>query len=728
MQKNDSFFRRDSYLVCGLTDIVWVIIVCSVKKTIFLSSWEWQVLLKGVNLLENKPDQKSILVLFTNLVQTFKIPSSQIRTCYIKSTESVVEYWLVPKKKLHWAFLNFLLFTLQMLYPQYFIDDLKTRADIVRIVEAHVPLKKKGASFWGNCPFHGEKTPSFSVSPAKGFYKCFGCSKSGNVFTFLMEIEGLNFPEAIKRVAEMSGVQLPEPVDDEQFKRTKKKKEAEKKIADQVIELNTWALEFWERELNEPSLEAEKAREYLAQRGITEETQKHFRLGYAPDSWDSLMNLLKQRGADDKLIEISGLVSINEEKKRVYDRFRGRIIFPVLDVFGLPVAFGARILDKGEPKYLNSPETPAYIKGEHLYGLFQNKAEIKSKKASIIVEGYLDLIALSQYGVKICVASLGTAFTPEQAKLLSRFARKTVVNYDGDSAGVKAARRAIEPLLAQDFEIDVLVLPNGQDPDDFIRANGIEAYRNQYKHAYPHLQFVLENATRERNLALAKQKAEAIEDVLPVISAVRNPIQKRESFDQAMTFLRVEDAILKRDLWKTLKLGIHADIKRAVARHTQPRLTVAEQRLLELLLHDAELRQIILPQLEKTDFEALATASIFQALMELQPTGEKPTAENLADLVSEDAVAEDILPILLMSEHGRDQGEAIDEILIVAEKCVIALRLMALSTRILDLSNQSIMAQQEGNDSLINRLSFEQIELEKLKRKLERANFAQENF
>lgn len=615
-----------------------------------------------------------------------------------------------------------------MLYPQYFIDDLKNRADIVRIVESHLPLKKKGANFWGNCPFHGEKTASFSVTPAKGFYYCFGCQKTGTAFNFLMEMEGLSYPEAIKRVAEMSGIPLPEPVDDEQFKRSKKKKEERKKISDEVIQLNSWALEFWERELNESYDEAEKAREYLHNRGISEETQKTFRIGYAPDTWDALMNLLKEKGADDKLIEISGLVSINEEKKRVYDRFRGRIIFPVLDVNGNPIAFGARILDKGEPKYLNSPETPAYIKGEHLYGLFQNKDEIKKRKTSILVEGYLDLIALYQAGVRICVASLGTAFTESQAKLLSRFARKTVVNYDGDSAGVKAARRAIEPLLAEDFEIDVLVLPNGQDPDDFIRANGVEAYRNQYRNAYPHLQFVLENAVRERNLALAKQKAEAIEDVLPAISAVRNPITKRESFDQAMNFLRVEDALLKQDLWKMIKLGSHANIKQAVARHTQVRVTVAENRLLELLINDAELREMVLPQLEETDFAELATASIFQALIQLQQKGEQPTAENLTELVSEDAIAEDLLPVLLMSETPREIGEAIDDILLVAEKCVIALRLMALSTRILGVSNKLMVAQQEGNESLINHLSIEQITLEKLKRELERANFTHDNF
>jgi DNA primase len=610
-----------------------------------------------------------------------------------------------------------------MRYPEYFIEELRQRADLVRIIEPYAPLKKKGANWMGCCPFHQEKTPSFSVNPAKGFYKCFGCGKGGNAFSFLMEIEGLTFPEAIKKVAETSGVPLPAPVDDKKFEQVKKKKDAEKKIADAVIELNQFALEFWENHLQETS--GRQAREYLEKRGISDETRKNFRIGYAPDSWDALMTFLKSKGADEKLIEQSGLVSINEEKKRVYDRFRGRVMFPVLDVDGKPIAFGARILDKGEPKYLNSPETPAYIKGEHLYGLFQDKEDIRRKKFAILVEGYLDLIALYQAGVHNAVASLGTAFTAQQAKLLGRFARKIVVNYDGDSAGVKAARRAIETLLAEDFEIKVLVLPDGQDPDDFIRANGVDSYNIQRGNAFPYLQFVLENATRERNLALPKQKADAIEDVLPVISAVRNSIQKRESFDQAMNYLRVEDAVLKRDLWKTVKLGTHVDagtIRKTVSRTMQARLTVAEQRLLEFIIHDDELRAVILPQLEETDFESLATASVFRALLTIQQDGKQFTAENLANLVSDDLQVEDVLPLLLMAEPPREPDEAIDEILAEAEKCVFTLRGMAIANRILEISQELVNAEQKGDFELRDRLVGEQIELARLKYEIEKAN------
>jgi len=292
-------------------------------------------------------------------------------------------------------------------------------------------------------------------------------------------MEGLNFPEAVKRVAEISGIMLPEPVDDVSYERSKKKRDEQKELADKIVELNQIALEFWKAELQKKNAKAKAAREYLETRGISIETQEAFHIGFSPDKWDGLLNLLRERNIDEKLIEESGLVSVNEEKERVFDRFRGRIMFPVLDVNGKPVAFGARAMGSDEPKYLNSPETPAYTKGQHLYGLFQAKNEIRQKKFAILVEGYLDLIALYQFGITNTAASLGTAFTPEQSKLLSRFAKKVVINYDGDSAGIKAARRAIEHLLPQEFDIKVLVLPEAKDPDDFIREKGVDAYNER---------------------------------------------------------------------------------------------------------------------------------------------------------------------------------------------------------------------------------------------------------
>ncbi|HEX8709510.1 MAG TPA: DNA primase, partial [Pyrinomonadaceae bacterium] len=339
-----------------------------------------------------------------------------------------------------------------MRFPQTFIDDLRRQADIVRVIQDYVSLKKKGANWMACCPFHQEKTPSFSVNPAKDIYYCFGCAKGGSVFNFVMEIERVSFPEAVKIVAEKANVPLPVMEQDKRF-------ETHKREADDVIQLNSWALEWWEAQLEQGGAETRTARDYIAGRGITDETRKAFRLGYAPDAWDALSSHLKRRGATQTQIERSGLVVLKDAGGS-YDRFRGRLIFPVLDAQGRPIAFGGRTLEPGgEPKYLNSPETPAYTKGRHLYGLHQTRDEIRRRKFAILVEGYLDLIIPYQFGIRNSVASLGTALTPEQAKLLGRFARKVVVNYDGDRAGIKAAKRAIEVLLAEDFEVKILVLP-----------------------------------------------------------------------------------------------------------------------------------------------------------------------------------------------------------------------------------------------------------------------------
>ncbi len=608
-----------------------------------------------------------------------------------------------------------------MLYDQYFIDDLRERADLVRLIEPYAPLKKKGANWMGNCPFHQEKTPSFSVNPAKGFYKCFGCGKGGNAFTFVMEMEGLNFPEAVRRIAEMNGIPLPEPIDDGQYTVRKQHREEQKKLSEQVVELNRQALEFWENELQRKNAKAVAAREYLAGRGISEEVQKQFRIGFAPDSWDALLTHLKTSGADEELIEQSGLVSVNEKKERVFDRFRNRIIFPVLDVNGAPVAFGARAMGDDQPKYLNSPETPAYIKGQHLYGLFHSRDAIRQKKFVILVEGYLDLIALYQFGVTNVAASLGTAFTPEQAKLLGRFTKRVVINYDGDPAGIKAARRAIEQLLPQDLEIKVLALPGGQDPDDFIRANGTDAYNEARGKALPFLNFSLDSSMSERNFANPKQRAEAIEEVIPVIAAIKNPIQKRQSFDDAMVFYRVDDDSIKRDLWHTVKNGRSAEtgtIKQQVSRVARARMTVAEHHLLELVVYDTELREKVLEILEESDHEHLATAEIFRAMYVAAESGHDLTAEFLLNAAGDDPILQDFVPVLMMVEPKRAEGEVMDEVFHQAENCIFTLRLMAISNRISDIARELAAAEQAGDSPLASQLVAEQLDLARMKHSL----------
>jgi DNA primase len=588
-------------------------------------------------------------------------------------------------------------------FPQTFIDDLKRQADIVRIVQDYVTLKKTGANWVAPCPFHKETKPSFSVSPAKEMFFCFGCHKGGTVFTFVMEIERVDFPEAIKIVAEKSGMPLPKMVDDSRF-------EARKRESDQVIELNQWAMIWWEDQLNGKSPPAQAVREYLEQRGITEETQKSFRLGFAPDRWDALSTHLRQKGATPEQLEKSGLV-VKKDEGGSYDRFRGRLMFPVIDAQGRPVAFGGRVLDpEGEPKYLNSPETAAYTKGRHLYGLNLTRDEIRRQGFAILVEGYLDLIVPYQIGVRNVVASLGTALTPEQVKLIARFARKVVVNYDGDRAGVQAAKRAIETILAEDLEVKVLVLPDNADPDDFIRKYGATEYQKRRGEAQPHIQFVIDQAVRDRNLHSPADKAAAVEEALPFVRAVRSRIQKREYFDITMDALRVQPE-QRRELWQRIRSGASTDaasVQELVKRSPMSRPTVAEERLLTLVLANKELRKIVLPRLETADYKNLASATIFRALVSLDKEDQEVGFDSLSAATADDPQAGELLTRLMMT----DTTESFDESLTAANSCLDALRVTKLDREIDELGSELAEAERAGDSDKVNRLAMAQLDLQ----------------
>lgn len=585
-----------------------------------------------------------------------------------------------------------------MRYPQTFIDDLKRQADIVRVIQDYVTLKKKGANWMACCPFHKEKTPSFSVSPAKEIFYCFGCHKGGTVFNFVMEMERVSFPEAIKLVADKTGVPLPKMEMDSRF-------EARRSEIDDVIQLNQWALEWWEQHLGQSGSEAKVARDYLQQREISDETQKQFRLGYAPDSWEALSSHLRQKGATQLQIDRSGLV-VKKDEGGSYDRFRGRLMFPVMDIQGRPIAFGGRTLRNEDAKYINSPETAAYIKGRNLFGLNLSRDEIRRSGYAILVEGFLDLIVPFQFGVRNVVASLGTALTPEQVKLLSRFARKVVVNYDGDRAGVQAAKKAIETLLTEDLEVKVLVLPDNADPDEFIRKFGASEYQQRRGEAQPHIQFVIDQAVRDRKLTNPAHKEAAIEEVLPFIRAVRSRIQKREYFDIAMDSLRVADPSLRREFWQTLRGGEGARpvVKRAASGHSEA--TPAEQRLLGVLFADESLRRQILPLLQAEDYEDLPTAPIFRALRELEQENGTVDFDTLSEKTGTDPLVARLLPMLLMSEslHASNEHYA-------AAECVQTFRLMKINHRIEEIRAELAAAEREEDNERVFTLSNEQIEL-----------------
>src|SRR5581483_9245187 len=441
---------------------------------------------------------------------------------------------------------------------------------------------------------------------------------------------------------------------------------------------------------------------------------KVFHLGFAPDSWEALSTHLRQKGATQEQLEKSGLV-VKKDEGGSYDRFRGRLIFPVFDAQGKPIAFGGRTLDPdGEPKYLNSPETPAYTKGRHLYGLHLSKDEIRRQEFAILVEGYLDLIVPYQNGVKNIVASLGTALTPEQVKLMGRFARKVLVNYDGDRAGVQAAKRAIETILAEDIEVKVLVLPDNADPDDFIRKHGVSEYNRRRSEAQPHIQLVIDPAVRDRHLNSPAAKAPAVAETRTFVRAVRNRIQKREYFDIAMDALRVQRE-QRRELWQQVRGGASTDtaaVQKVFAREIRP--TVAEEKLLGLLVANDELRNIILPKLEPSDYEGLATAAIFRALKKLGEDDEAITYEALSEATADNRTATELLPRILITEPA----ESFDESLADAHSCLDALRLMKLDRDIDELGTQIAEADRAGDEKLRDQLVMKKLELSK-----QRSNF-----
>ena len=351
-----------------------------------------------------------------------------------------------------------------MYYSDDIIEEVRTRNDIVDVISGYVKLQRKGSSYFGLCPFHNEKSPSFSVSPSKQMYYCFGCGAGGNVFTFLMEYENFTFPEAVKALADRAGMELPEVEYSEEAKQQRDLKTA-------VLEVNKMAAKYYYCLLRAP--QGAKAMEYLKNRELSDETMRRFGLGYASQYSDELYRYLKQQGVSDAVMKESGLMSVNE-RQGMYDKFWNRVMFPIMDVNGKVIGFGGRVMGDAKPKYLNSPETIVFDKSRNLYGL--HIARTARKKYLIVCEGYMDVISLHQAGFTNAVASLGTALTSQHASILKRYTDEVILTYDSDEAGVKAALRAIPLLKTAGIATRVLHMEPYKDPDEFIKALGTEAF------------------------------------------------------------------------------------------------------------------------------------------------------------------------------------------------------------------------------------------------------------
>ncbi len=422
-------------------------------------------------------------------------------------------------------------------FPEDKLLEIKDAASIEEVVGQYVKLTQKGKNLLGLCPFHADTAPSFTVAPEKGIFHCFGCGAGGNVFSFVMQYQRLSFPEAVEELARRYSIPLPlKDLGPQGAQQTRKRTQA--------YEINLLAAAFYQATLNAP--EGKPGRDYLAKRGLTAEVIRAFRLGYAQDEWDSLRRHLQGKGVPLELGQEVGLLA-PRDRGGFYDRFRGRIIFPIFDRQSRVIAFGGRTVGPGEPKYLNSPESLLYSKGRNLYGVPQAAEALRQTGVALVVEGYLDLIALQVHGVANVVATLGTALTREQVRLLKSLADKVVLVYDGDAAGAKAMTRAF-PLFAQEgLPVRALPLPPEMDPDNYAQAHGVEIFRAPWEAAQPWFTYLLDGLSREHGLDI-EGRVRIIEELKPYFQAMADPVEQDLWVKNAAQRLEVDEGAIRRAL------------------------------------------------------------------------------------------------------------------------------------------------------------------------------------
>jgi DNA primase len=478
-----------------------------------------------------------------------------------------------------------------------FSDDLisrvRDRVDIVDLVSGYVSLKKTGKNHTGLCPFHTEKTPSFSVNPDKQIFHCFGCGAGGDVFKFIELQEGLNFPEAVRKLAERSGITLPA---DSRSRQENKRSDDERAALLAVV---AEAANYYRQELDGPA--GSHARAYLAKRGVSAAVIKTFGLGYARSEWEGLLRHLKHKGYTSGQLEKAGLVVKRSEAEGHYDRFRGRIMFPIRDIAGNIIAFGGRVMDDSLPKYLNSSETPLYSKSNTLYCLDAAKDAGRKQGYFIIVEGYLDAIACHQFGVRNAVATLGTALTEGHLRLMRRFADKLVLIFDPDPAGVKASLRGFDLFVASGMKVNVVSLPDNDDPDTFLQKHGPEVFAARLRQSVKFMDFVLAQVVTKGTAASIDEKVAKAGEMLEFIAKLPSGIERDYYLKKTAEALDLDEAVLRQEMPKQ---GKHATAPASAKLSTSLRghRPKAEEILIHLMLKDESIARSLQTQLKPRDF------------------------------------------------------------------------------------------------------------------------------
>jgi DNA primase len=531
-----------------------------------------------------------------------------------------------------------------MRIPDEKVQEVREAVNIVDVVSQHVLLKQRGKSFIGLCPFHQEKTPSFTVDPVRGFYHCFGCGAGGDAFSFVMKLEKVGFLEAVKSLAERARIPLPVSEGDE----------AKSREIEDLYRANQLAMEFFTSMLWK-SDEGKRARQYILGRGFERKTLDAFGIGYSPDRWDGLIKKAEAAGLATAVLHRAGLAVPRKDGGGFYDRFRGRLMFPVLNAAGRPVGFGGRLLGASEtsPKYINTSESPVYQKGQILYGLFQSKSGIRHEDRALLVEGYTDMMRLAQAGFDNAVASSGTALTEGQVRLLSQYARNVTLVFDGDSAGLRAALRGIDVVLAGGLHADVAVLPKGMDPDAFLLRQGADSMRGILSQSLSFIDFQLRQMRERTGLSSSREKAEAARSLLATVSKIRDPMERQLTIKDVAEKLDIREDLLLRELPRESAGPAERTLPPAPEPVIPGKREKAESGLLAFLLSGGRpWAKLAFSAIPPDRFTGRETGALYRALYEENEAGRWPDAASLLDRFRADEKIPEVL-----SRLASDEGE-----------------------------------------------------------------------
>jgi len=568
---------------------------------------------------------------------------------------------------------------------QQVLDEVLDRTDIVELIASYIPLKRAGRNFKALCPFHNEKTPSFVVSPDKQIYHCFGCSEGGNAFNFLMKHERLEFMEAVEMLAEKAGIQLPRQNEPSVPKSETTKMYSANQLASGFYHYSLFQMEY-----------GKQAASYLQKRGVKSETLKELKIGYAPNSWDALIKHASTKGSSKEALEKAGLILPGKQGSH-YDRFRNRIVFPIFNVKGSVIGFGARVLDESLPKYINSPETDIFNKSKHLYGLNFAVEHIKSKDAAIIVEGYLDFLTLYQAGIRNVVAPLGTSLTTGHVRLLKRYSKNVIMVFDSDQAGEHATLRGLDILVAEGMNVKVMRLPEGYDPDSFVGEKGAEEFMKKADEAKGLFEYKLDLLVSRFGLDTSEAKVGISAEILPTVAKVGNAVLKSEYIRRLAERLKLSENAIWTELKKVKPDYSYTDLQMPKSSPKQTALDSAQSMLVGLLLDSPELIPYAKSRLDVAKLEDGQFKTLMDSIFKLYDKANSLSPGKLINSLQDDALCQVIPEVCSRMIEVADKKKTLND-------CAASIKKSGINKRLMQLQDEIRLAQNAQEEEKILKL------------------------